>query len=290
MFPISTRKVYLNGLIFQVPNSIFSSQRFTVHPDGTGTSWDEDSPDIDQPHGLDYRALQDLRKGIRKRIEHEHSDFADASVGGIHIPGGCAVLGIEDGTATIIADGTLKGHGIVWDNTSRLWCSTAAAGASTTGDFIPVKLHPDKQWGGGDITWTGAHEFDASVDISGNLAIDGDVTIDGAFKVDGTSNFTDECDFSSVNITGTVTTFGTWASKNTGTSYQAETDGIVIAIIGVGELGVGLTDSNNPPTTERCRVYGADGYRSTLPMPVKKGDYWKVTGTFASIYWLPFGS
>lgn len=177
----------------------------TVHSSGAGTSWNE-TLDVDQPHGLDYQEWNDIRIGVRKRIAEEHSSFADSTVGGIHKPGGAAVLGINDGTPGA-ADGTYRGHGLVWDNTSRLWCSTAVAGASTSGDQTVVLLHPDKQWGGQDVTWTGAHEFDASVDISGNVAMDGDLTVDGNVLFDGTflptscatdlGGFLDEDDFDS---------------------------------------------------------------------------------------------
>lgn len=202
-----------------------------VHPDGSGTSWTEAAPDVNQPHGLDYRSLQDLRKGIRKRAEQEHSDFGDLTIGMIHTPGGCAVLGIEDGTATVVADGTLKGHGIVWDGTEALWCSTAAAGASTTGDFTIVQMNPNTQWKGGDVTWAGQHQFDASgyftqpvefskVDLTGNLYVDsstdvsdlysaGDVSILGNLSCNSKADFLSDVSVGGViKVDGTATQFG----------------------------------------------------------------------------------
>ena len=163
----------------------------SIHPSGNGTGWTNvEAVDVDQPHGKDYLYSQHVAKGIRKRMNHEHSTFADATVGGIHKPGGAAVLGECDGTPGA-ADGTYRGHGVVWDMSSRLWCSTAAAGASTSGDFTVITLHPDLQWAGGDVTWAGAHEFDASVDISGNVAIEGDVTIEGHLLIDGSFDCSD---------------------------------------------------------------------------------------------------
>jgi len=142
-----------------------------VHPTGTGTEWDAvEKVTSDQPHGSAYLTGNHIALGVNKRMGQEHVTFADDTVGGIHKPGGAAVLGICDGTPGA-ADGTYRGHGIVWDNTARLWCSTAIAGASTSGDFTLILLHPDKQWKGGDITWTGAAEFDQSVDISGPLDV-----------------------------------------------------------------------------------------------------------------------
>lgn len=172
-----------------------------VHPSGDGVAWDSlEAIDVDQPHGKDYIAWQHLSKAVRKRIMQEHSEFADATVGGIHKPGGCAILGMEitddagDPTALVVADGTYRGHGLVWGyevetgaNKGILWCATAAAGASTTGDWTVMKLHPDLQWGGGDVTWAGTHQFDASVTISADTTLEilGDLSVAGTALFDG---------------------------------------------------------------------------------------------------------
>ncbi|MHC4890585.1 MAG: bactofilin family protein, partial [Planctomycetota bacterium] len=179
-----------------------------VHATGTGTGWDEASPDIDQPHGLDYREEQDIRKGVRKRINKEHVAFADATVGGEHKPGGCAVLGMDitdDCTAGVAADGTYIGKGLVWalsdaSNWGVLFCATGD-GTAPTLDWTVMRIHPDLQWGGGCITWAAGHEFDASVDISGNVAMDGDLTVDGAFALGGNAKIVGDC---SVDSTFTV--------------------------------------------------------------------------------------
>lgn len=174
----------------------------TAHSSGTGGSWNE-TLDVDQPHGLDYQEWNDIRIGIRKRESQEHNTYADNTVGGIHKPGGAAVLGIDDDTATVIADGTYRGHGLVWDGSVNLWCWTQTAGITDTPgvagteDWTILKMHPDKQWGGQDVTWAGAHEFDASVDFTGNIG--GDITFHGALEFDGTVDFT-----AGVNIDGTA--------------------------------------------------------------------------------------
>lgn len=174
-----------------------------VHGDGLGSSWVDDL-DIDQVHGLDYRQFNHLTKGVALRVGQEHAAFADATVGGIHKAGGAAILGIEDGTVTVIADGTLVGHGIVWDNSSLLWCSTALAGASTTGDFTILSIHPNLQWKGQDVTWAGAAEFDSSVDISGNVTIEGDVTIEGHLLIDSSADISDLYVNGDLSMTGTL--------------------------------------------------------------------------------------
>ena len=179
-----------------------------VHATGAGSGWDEASPDVDQPHGLDYREEQDIRKGVRKRVCKEHVTFADATVGGEHKPGGCAVLGMDittDCTDGVAADGTYVGHGLVWSlsdtsNYGVLFCATGD-GTAPTGDWTVLRMHPDLQWGGADVTWAGAHEFDASVDISGNVALDGDLTVDGAFALGGNAKIVGDC---SVDSTFTV--------------------------------------------------------------------------------------
>lgn len=170
-----------------------------VHALGDGAGWSSttvEALDVDQPHGLDYRQLNHIAIGVRKRAEHEHSDFADATVGMNHLPGGCRVLGIVDSTSDLtkgagdasidITENKFIGRGLVYDQTKNvLWCWTNSDG-TTTGNPYRLKFHPDNAWEGGDITWTGGHEFDASVDISGNVALDGDLTVDGTCHFDAT--------------------------------------------------------------------------------------------------------
>ncbi|MCK5018771.1 MAG: hypothetical protein KAS32_17040, partial [Candidatus Peribacteraceae bacterium] len=198
----------------------------TAHSTGTGSSWNE-TLDVDQPHGLDFQEWQDVRIGVRKRIAEEHSTFADSTVGGIHKPGGSAILGIDDDTVTVVADGTYRGHGIVWDGSVNLWCWTKTAGATDapgvagTEDWTILKMHPDKQWGGQDVTWQGDHAFvssicvagqayfDQSMDISGPVSCSHDITVngklhavtrvncDGDMSIDGTSDFGGDVAFNS---------------------------------------------------------------------------------------------
>lgn len=190
-YSIQTRLIVRNGIPFQVPLSNHSSCRYSVHAAGDGVGWSTvESLDVDQPHGLDFRQLNHIAIGVRKRIGHEHTAFADATVGGLHIPGGCAVLDVVDTTGDVSdgwGDGTYVGGGLVWASAELLWlCGTNDGTYDAVADATLLKLHPDKQWGGQDVTWTGAHEFDASVDISGNVALDGDFTVDGTAVFDAT--------------------------------------------------------------------------------------------------------
>lgn len=170
-----------------------------AHPSGDGVAWDSlEVIDVDQPHGLDYRAWNHLAIGVRKRLMQEHSEFGDTTEGGIHKPGGCAVLGMEitdtavDPTDLVVPDGTYRGHGMIWayddaSNFGTLWCSTAAAGISTTGDWTLMKLHPSDQWGGGDVTWAGSQQFDNSVTVGADATLEilGDLSVAGYALFDG---------------------------------------------------------------------------------------------------------
>jgi hypothetical protein len=85
--------------------------------------------------------------------------------------------------------------------------------------------------------------------------------------------------------------FGAWASRVNNTVYLAATDGFVIAITPNGATQVfGYTDGSNPPTTIRAVNYtnGAAPICS-ITMPVRKGDYWKVTGA-TTVYWIALGT
>ncbi len=203
-----------------------------VHSNGSGTGWLE-SLDVDQPHGLDYREFNDFRIGIRKRLQQEHSAMADVTVGGIHKPGGAAVVGMEltsgglsDVTAALVnanLDGTYRGHGLVWafhdtSNQGRLFCTSATAGATASLDYTVMFLHPDLQWGGRDVTWAGAHTFAGRVDMSGgvhinfnSLDISGGAHLNVGGAAGGNVRFGGDCSVTGVLKTdGTATEFGEW--------------------------------------------------------------------------------
>ena len=91
------------------------------------------------------------------------------------------------------------------------------------------------------------------------------------------------------NVGGSV--LGDWTSKSVNIVYQAITDGMVVCESSTSNTFAGYTDGSNPPTTVRTRnAYGSIG--SGITMPVKKGDYWKVTasGSSYNIYWIPLGT
>lgn len=183
-----------------------------------GASWDAlEAVDVDQPHGKDYVYSQNIAKGTRKRLNKQHIDFADSTVGGEHTPG-CSVVGMEitdDCTAGVAVDGTYFGHGMVWaysdaSNWGVLFCSSVAADSTASTDYTVMKLHPDLQWGSGDVTWLGAHAFHGNVDMSdvditGSLDVSGDLGITGDFSVEGTADFGGDVAFvNDISVDGTA--------------------------------------------------------------------------------------
>ena len=101
---------------------------------------------------------------------------------------------------------------------------------------------------------------------------------------------------------GSVQMFGAWETKSEGQVYQASTDGLVLAVAsnsGVSQVLLsGFTDSNSNPTTLRIgqlatRDGDTGGFSVSIIMPVRKGDYWKVTtfqGAADFVYWIPLGN
>ena len=85
-----------------------------------------------------------------------------------------------------------------------------------------------------------------------------------------------------------TTMFGDWVAKSNNTTYLASTDGFAIgeALSGASEVD-GFTDSSNPPTTRRTSNWTTNGTRGSITMPVRKGDYWKITGADQYVYWIP---
>jgi len=84
--------------------------------------------------------------------------------------------------------------------------------------------------------------------------------------------------------------FGPWEVRAEGVVYQAATDGFAIGY-GLGVAGDinGFTDSANPPTINRV-VYAVDTHLGTVTMPVRKGDYYRITsGTPLTMFWIPLG-
>lgn len=107
-------------------------------------------------------------------------------------------------------------------------------------------------------------------------------------------------------VSSCIKKLGAWVdmSANYG-AQQAATDGFVqVHMTWNGsdsstEYALGYTDVNSNPTTLRgsastCRIGSSEGHNpyNSFTMPIKKGEYWKVTltgsPTLFSVYWIPF--
>lgn len=119
----------------------------------------------------------------------------------------------------------------------------------------------------------------------------------GSFYNDSSSNITniDNDDI-------TTSELNQWSSKTLGVTYQALTDGFVVAYTTVTEdfyVWTLYTDSSSSPTTVRANM----GTNSTttavytsMMSPIKRGDYYKVVQSgsgdqgSASMYFIPLGT
>ena len=112
----------------------------------------------------------------------------------------------------------------------------------------------------------------------------------GQFYNNSSSNIVNDDTLINDNDYNTHRDFGSWISKSNNTSYLASTDGFVMAYNITKYTVKAYTDGSNPPTTlrasERDQGDDADDSDGSITMPVKKGDYYKVTGA-DSIYWIP---
>lgn len=94
--------------------------------------------------------------------------------------------------------------------------------------------------------------------------------------------------------------FGEWETRLFGVTYQASTDGFVVATIGADEGGgdvylrlEGYTDSSNPPTTLRAASRDRTGDYDTdesVFFPVRGGDFWRVikqNDDRSALHWMP---
>lgn len=106
------------------------------------------------------------------------------------------------------------------------------------------------------------------------------------------NNASDNITSMSVENNEGETGFGAWSTTDidavalaTDTVYLAATDGFACMNVSLSQ-SVGYTDSSNPPTTARAHAAVGGSADSAITMPVRKGDYWKITNG-SGIYWIP---
>lgn len=106
------------------------------------------------------------------------------------------------------------------------------------------------------------------------------------------------------NIGNFPSRLGSYEAKSYNTTYQAETDGFVVAYIEIAAVGdIGWLDGkegpNDPPDVVLARdycIYAAAEYRTekaSITFPVAKDRYWRVDRVVANgaptavVHWIP---
>lgn len=85
--------------------------------DGTGTGWNETQPSDSDNISLGAQELRDLRKGVRIRLEKEHTDVDVSSAGGEHLEGSAKIYR-QDAAPTNRPDGLTA---LDSDDDGRMW-------------------------------------------------------------------------------------------------------------------------------------------------------------------------
>jgi len=232
------------------------------------TAWDETLPPGKESKSLGDNRIQELKNQIRERLATEHSaiteEVGDAKL--LHLPGKTSVL--YYGTTDQINALTGMSEGALAFDTT-----IGALKIYTSSTWTVLPFDWDGMWGGGDAVHT--HASDAE---GGNLAWS---------SVWGANNpiHNHKSDAAGGTL-GSI--LGAWETKADNTVYQAATDGFVLCKGDQDVTVVGYTDGSNPPGTERIRQASSQYSINSFTMPVRKNDYWKVTGG-VTIYWIPLG-
>ena len=240
-------------------------------------TWDdtfETKPDDDN-YGYEIdNYMRKVEVAIRERMEVEHI-WKIGATDGEHSPGKCKIVYV--GTKSTFP-------------TAKKGCEAIATDESNR----PYVCLVDGTWTVRPVGYIGTN-----IEVASGVTIDGiDISehASGDAATQHTDGVGDHTHESSGSEGGKLTSvFGDWdaGDKVKDTSYLAATDGFVCAMKPSLCVGIsGYTDANNPPTTLRAIQQTADTEKLlTITMPVKKGNYWKVTvssGT-PTIYWLPIG-
>ena len=209
--------------------------------------------------------IRKLALALRERMEVEHV-WKIGATDGEHSPGECKITYI--GTKSTFP-------------TAKQGCEAIAIDESNR----PYVCLVDGTWTVRPVGYIGAN-----IEVASGVTIDGiDISAHavGDAATQHTGGVGDHTHLSSGAEGGELSIFGDWdATKVSATSYLALTDGIVVGTAADDDSIVsGYTDSSNPPTTVRVKQ------EAGICMPVKKGDYWKVTINFSTItlFWIPIG-
>ncbi len=206
---------------------------------------------------------------------------ADSTLGGTaYVGGGTDVALADGGTGASLADPNAD-RIMFWDD------SAGAVTWLTVGSNLSISGTTLSATSG--LSISGTDERVVRCDGTSGLQSSG-VTLDDSNNLSGVAQ-----------LTYTTTNVMSRNAKSNNTAYLAASDGFAVvvldAVTGGGGSGTGTlqTDSSNPPTTLRGIGGVSNGY-DTFCVPVKKGDYYRLTtnttsGTVAySLEWVPLGT
>ncbi len=100
-----------------------------------------------------------------------------------------------------------------------------------------------------------------------------------------------------LQVRGTMKILGEWGNRNNIETYQAPTDGFVIAYRTItsganslsGYSGSNYNLVNNYDSSVLRATVEMTGQRVCITFPVRKGDYWKIYPSATVVNWVPFG-
>ena len=259
---------------------------------GDGTVWNEALPDNTTVANTIDNHNRDLRLGVRSRMALEHvwpSAHTGTSSAGRHtfltFQAQAAAPTMAGTTAaglyvTTEAQGALIFVGS--DGTETTIINTA--GTIGTGDSVEVAVIT-----GGTL---GSIPICSSASPTAILALT--ASAPGLTLHTNTNTGASTWEKIDLSDTGQVensptSMFSAWESKSNDTVYEATTDGFVTAWRTPAGTIEAYSDGNNPPTTLRNYSSSGNG-NANVSFPVKKGDYWKVTGATHGVFWMPLGS
>ena len=270
-----------------------------------------------------YGTIRTKNTGIESAVDNEHDFTTGGTQTGHHTQGSARCFWQATAPATRI-DGTSftsADLGSIWidsdDNKIYILTATTPTWTNISAELFATFLAAARVFGStlgvtGDFA-VNTNKFKVTAttgktEIAGDGTIAGNAAVTGTLGVTGIATLGDQSGLASSaaptadaqiankkyvddQIAAAVpddNAFGSWTSKNNNIVYQAVSDGFVCAYGAAPSTVRGYTDSSNPPGTQRLLSASGTSAQS-ITMPVKKNDYWKVTGA-STVYWLPIGA
>jgi len=251
----------------------------------SGVTWNEAKPDNDTvAHQIDD-FNRHLMIGVRSRMEHEH--VWPAAQTATNQAGYHEFITFQAQDAPTMAGTT---GGAVYVRTDYAFAFLHSDGSEV------IVVGTDKSVLGVTGGTQGSIPICSSANSTGLVMLAGSAAGLPLVTHYNTAAPTYEA-LSSVGISSAAVTgghisaaFGTW-NNSFATSGRATSDGILVCM-GANGTASGFTDANNPASVLVVRDYAAVAFGSWLHMtfPVKKNDYYLITGNCTSFSWLPLGA